>query len=280
MIEKHLALSAKLDISELDWDEARRIGLTPHERNVLTYFADIEGQTVFYLIEVLKLQAAQDPDTLAFATIWNYEEYFHSHALARVLAECGYPLAQSRSIEVRANVRLRAKIEDAAQRVMARLFPRSFVALWMAWGASQEALTLRGYEQLAETTNNPVLRTICERIAKQERRHFAWYYQAAQERLGRSRFAQRFVRFIFEKFWTPVGVGVKADDDVLTLMTGLFSQQTLATAANDIDRRMGKLPGMTGFSVVRRWAQNLVRRMPAVAGPGPLTIAGDGIAEA
>lgn len=280
MIEKHLALSQKLDTSELDWDQARRSGLTPNERNILTYFADIEGQTVFYLMEVLKLQAAHDPDTLAFATIWNYEEYFHSHALARLLAECGYPLAKARSIDVRAKVRFRAKLEDTAQRMLARLFPRSFVALWMAWGASQEALTLRGYEQLAGTTKNPVLRTICERIAKQERRHFAWYYQAAHEHLGRSKFTQRFVRVIFDKFWTPVGVGVKSDDDLLHLMNGLFSRETLAAAANDIDRRMGKLPGMTGFRVVSRWAQNLLGRMPTLDQPRSLVVVAERTAEA
>lgn len=273
MIEKHIALSEKLDVSDLDWENARRIGLTPNERNVLTYFADIEGQTVFYLTEVLKLHAARDPDTLAFATIWNYEEFYHSHALARLLAECGYPLAPARSIDIRANVRLRAKLEDTAQRVIARLFPRAFVALWMAWGASQEALTLRGYEQLAGITKNPVLRKICERIAKQERRHFAWYYQAAQQRLDGSRFAQRFVRFVFEKFWTPVGVGVKSDAEALNLMTSLFSRQTLTAAASEIDRRMGKLPGMTGFSVVRRWADNLLRRIPTRNGPPALVVA-------
>lgn len=263
MIEKHLALSQQLDLTDLDWEVARRAGLTPQEREVLTYFADIESQTVFYLIEVLKLRAAQDHDTLAFATIWNYEEYFHGRAIARLLAECGYPLSEQRSIEVRSTVQLRAKLEDVAQRFLARLFPRSFVTLWMAWGASQEALTLRGYERLAATTANPVLRTLCDRIAKQERRHFAWYYQTAREHLSQSRFDQRFVRFIFERFWTPVGAGVKSDDQVARLMTGLFSKGDLELAAAEVDQRMGKLPGMAGFDVVGRWAQQLFRRLPA-----------------
>lgn len=272
MIAKHLALSQKLDMSELDWDLARRTGLSAQEREVLTYFADIEGQTVFYLAEVLKLRAARAPDTLAFATIWNYEEYFHSVAIARLLAECGHPLAEQRSIEVRANVHLRATIEDLAQRILARVVPRSFVALWMAWGASQEALTLRGYQRLAVKTANPVLRTICERIAKQERRHFAWYYHAAGEHLGRSRFAQRFVRFMFEKFWTPVGAGVKSNAEVAQLMAGLFSHQELELAATEVDQRMGKLPGLAGFNVVRRWAHELLRRNPRFTAPPPLAM--------
>jgi hypothetical protein len=300
MIEKHLALSQKLDISDLDWAAARRAGLSPRERDILTYFADIEGQTVFYMIEVLKLKVAQDPDTLAFATIWNYEEYFHGLALARLLAECGCPLPDKRTIDlpphsqgsaahpgqagvidlpphsqgsaahpgrarvidVRAKVRMRAKLEDLGQQMLARLCPRSFVALWMAWGASQEAMTLRGYDQLAAKTANPVLRTICERIAKQERRHFAWYYQAAREHLGRSRFSQRLVRFVFENFWTPVGSGVKSERQVAQLMTGLFSGDELKLAATDIDQRMSKLPGMEEFAVVGRWADELLRSVP------------------
>ncbi len=281
MIEKHLALSQKLDISDLDWAAARRAGLSPRERDILTYFADIEGQTVFYMIEVLKLKVAQDPDTLAFATIWNYEEYFHGLALARLLAECGCPLPDKRTIDlpphsqgsaahpgrarvidVRAKVRMRAKLEDLGQQMLARLCPRSFVALWMAWGASQEAMTLRGYDQLAAKTANPVLRTICERIAKQERRHFAWYYQAAREHLGRSRFSQRLVRFVFENFWSPVGSGVKSETQVAQLMNGLFSGDELKIAATDIDQRMSKLPGMEEFAVVGRWADELLRSVP------------------
>ena len=270
MIERHLERSAKLDLSGIDWSQAKEIGLTPAERDALTYFADIEGQTVFYLIEVLKLRAAQDPDTLAFATIWNYEEYFHSHAITRLLTECGHPLSADRAIKVRANAQLQAKLEDLAQRALARLFPRSFVALWMAWGASQEALTLRGYEQLASTTANPALRTICERIAKQERRHFAWYYHAAREHLGKSRFAQRLVRFVFDRFWSPVGAGVKSDAQVMQLIAGLFPKGALEAVARDIDHRMSKLPGMSGFCVVRNWVKKLSSKL--AASPGALSL--------
>lgn len=254
MIEKHLAVSQKVDYLDLDWEAARRAGLTEAEVGALRYFSDIEGQTVFYLAELLKLEPSREPDTLAFATIWNYEEFFHAWALSRLLCECGAALEDDRVTRVRVGARLRAKVEDAAQVLLARLFPRAFVALWMTWGASQELLTLRGYETLAATTANPTLKTLCERIAKQERRHFAWYYNSAREHLGRSRFARRFVRFIFERFWTPVGVGVKSEAEVRALVRDLFRGPRLGEVLGGVQEKLAALPGLEGTTVIRRWA--------------------------
>ena len=267
MIQKHAALSAKIDITDLDWEEARRVGLTPAEANILTYFADIEGQTVFYLSELLKLKSAHDPDSLAFATIWNYEEYFHSQAIMKLLDVCGYGLETDRLSTVRTSAKLQAKVEDAVQVVLAKLFPKSFHALWMAWGASQELLTLRGYEQIIRSTQNPVLRILCQRIAKQERRHFAWYFNTAKKLLAKSKFSRRFVRFIFDKFWTPVGGGVKSAAEIADMVSDLFPGTTLAEVSANIDHKLGALPGMQGFDVMTRYAAGIAPRLPAPAAP-------------
>jgi hypothetical protein len=231
--------------------------LSASEARVLEFFADVEGQTVFYMLEVLKLRTARDPDTLAFATIWNYEEYFHSYAIVKLLTECGRPIASSRVTKVRARALLKARFEDAVQVLMSKLFPKSFVALWMAWGASQEAMTAQGYDQIARLTANPVLKKICERIAKQERRHFAWYYNAARQHLQPSRFTQRFVRFVFERFWAPVGGGVKTDSQIASMVADLVPDETLVSVMCGIDDKMSKLPGLEGFDVTRRWAERV-----------------------
>ncbi len=47
---------------------------------------DIEYQTVLYTRELLVTPAWKDPQFTAFLTLWNYEEYWHGHALGRVLA--------------------------------------------------------------------------------------------------------------------------------------------------------------------------------------------------
>ena len=142
-IAQHIAVSGRVDIDDLDWALARKVGLTQREIETLEFFADIESQTVYYFLEVAKLQVARDPELLTFLTMWNYEEYFHSHAITRFMQECGVVVgnATERSTKVRAGARLKAKIEDFAQTVMAKVVPQRFVALWMFWGALQECLT-------------------------------------------------------------------------------------------------------------------------------------------
>jgi hypothetical protein len=84
-IAQHVAVSDRVEIEDLDWDLARKHGLTDREVESLKTFADVESQTVYYFLEVAKLQVARDPDLLTFLTMWNYEEYFHSHAITRLL---------------------------------------------------------------------------------------------------------------------------------------------------------------------------------------------------
>src|SRR3954463_11411182 len=134
-ILQHIAVSERVDIEDLDWELARKHGLSDREVESLKYFADIESQTVYYFLEVAKLQVSRDPELLTFLTMWNYEEYFHSYALTRLLTECGVPVesATERSTKIRAGARFKARLEDLGQTLIARLMPRTFVALWMFW---------------------------------------------------------------------------------------------------------------------------------------------------
>ncbi len=252
-IDKHLRHSRKIDSADLDWRLAERVGLTPDEREILRYFADIEGQTVFYLRELLSTRVAQDASTLAFLTVWNYEEFFHSYYLAKLLEVCGEAQNDNRCAEVRRSARVVAKLEELVQTALARMAPRCFLGLYTTWGASQEALTLHGYEQLGRRTANPVLRTLCERIAKQERRHFAWYYGSAREALSKSRQAQAVTRFVLERFWSPVGVGVKSATEAARVVELLFPGTELDAVTARIDGRLASLPGLDGCSPVGRY---------------------------
>ena len=139
---------------------------------------------------------------------------------------------------------------------------RSLRSTWHG-GASQEILTLRGYEQIVERTRNPVLAELCRRIAKQERRHFAWYYNNASERLARSRVAQRLTREVFERFWSPVGAGVKSQDAVDEICLALFPGDAFAEVALGIDEKLAKLPGFSGFDVVSRFARRVADKPEA-----------------
>lgn len=263
-IAQHLAVSARVDIEDLDWETARRIGLTKQEIESLHYFADIESQTVHYFLEVAKLKVSRDPELLTFLTMWNYEEYFHSYAILRLMKECGVPVesATERAQKIRAGARFKAKVEDALQVMISKLLPRTFVSLWMFWGALQECLTTQAYEELANTTKNPVLAELCRRIAKQERRHFAYYYGQARKKLVGQRFAQRFVRWIAEKFYAPVGGGVKTDEEGARLVAQLFPGNRIFEVMGYIERKMAVLPGMDGLQCATRWAAKVQPMLP------------------
>jgi rubrerythrin len=263
-IAQHVAVSHKVEFEDLDWELARKVGLTQQEVESLTYFADIESQTVYYFLEVAKLQVARDPELLTFLTMWNYEEYFHSYALTRLLTECGVPVesATERSTKIRAGARFKARLEDLAQTLIARLMPRTFVALWMFWGSLQECLTTQAYEELAHNTQNPVLAELCRRIAKQERRHFAYYYGQARRRLDGQTWAQRFTRWIARKFYAPVGNGVKTDAEGARLVAELFPGDRIFEVMRYIEKRMAQLPGMNGLDCCTRWAARVQPMLP------------------
>ena len=263
-IAQHIAVSQKVEFDDLDWEKARKVGLTRQEIESLAYFADIESQTVYYFLEVAKLQVARDPELLTFLTMWNYEEYFHSYALTRLLTECGVAAlsAIDRSTKIRAGARWKARFEDFAQTMIAKLMPRTFVALWMFWGSLQECLTTQAYEELARNTNNPVLAELCRRIAKQERRHFAYYFGQARNKLEGQGWAQRFTRWIARRFYAPVGGGVKTDAEGARLVAQLFPGDKIFEVMSYIEKRMGHLPGMDGLDCCTRWAARVQPMLP------------------
>jgi rubrerythrin len=266
-VAQHLELSHKLAYDDLDWALARDHGVTDAEAASLEYFADIESQTVYYMLEVAKLEVARDPELLSFLTIWNYEELFHAQAITRLLREVGreVPPAPERSTAVRGAAQLRARLEDLFQVSLARTMPRSFVALWQAWGATQELITAHAYEEFARRTANPVLAELCRRIAKQERRHFAWYYEASRERLAVGTVVQKVVRAVFEYNWTPVGSGVKSPEEVAAQVARMFPGERIFEVMAVCDRRMSQLPGFAGFTVCSRYADRVQALLPPAA---------------
>jgi hypothetical protein len=252
-LERYLRRTGKISVDDLDWEEARRVGLSDDEVFALTYFSDIESQTFRYLGALLTMRPGWEPEAAAFLTTWNYEEFFHGRALARLLRVAGHPLASSRIGDISARARANERIERLLGPLAARLFARQFPAVHMTFGAIHELTTLRGYERLAATTANPVLRDLCQRIARQERRHFAWYFNQARARLSHSRSAQRLTRAVLRLNWVPVGAGVKTDAEVLRLFGILFPGPLGASVSQQIDDKIGSLPGLEGIRPMRSY---------------------------
>ena len=258
-IDKFLASSEKVRVDDLDFAEAARIGLSEDERFILTYFCDIEGQTIVYLRDFLHTRAALEPEVIAFLSMWNYEEFFHGKVLAELLAACGHPLDEARIAHVRGSARVREKVEAALATILSKIFAGDFPAVYMTWGAVQELTTLRGYEQIIATTKNPILAEVCRRIAKQERRHFAWYYNTARERLAARPRARKLTRTLLRLAWTPVGAGVKSKEEVARAMRTLFPGAKGLELAVGVDARVGTMPGLEGLSLMRDYIESIAR---------------------
>ncbi len=258
--DRYLNVSAKIVVDDIDWAVAKAAGVTEDEIFILTYFSDIEGQTIMYLRDLLGTKAALEPDVVGFLSMWNYEEYFHGRVLAQYLKECGYDLERDRIARVRKSAGFSEVIESWGAKLLSTIFSNDFPAVHAAWGAIQELTTLKGYEELALRTTNPVLKTLCERIAKQERRHFAWYFNSARERLERSPRAQKLTRFLLTRFWSPVGAGVKSDGEVARLVRTLFQGESLDQMADSIDQKVGTLPGLEGISLMRNFLSKTATR--------------------
>lgn len=255
-VARHLDHSHKLSTDDLDWEAAGRHGLTPREKDALQYFAAIESYTVYYMMEIVKSGAAKDRDLLSFLAVWNYEEMFHGRAMARLLEACGVEVEAPKPSTAR--TRMRAIFEERVEIILGHLAPSTFVTLWHSWGAVAELLTTHGYEELARTTENPVLAELSRRIARQERRHFAWYYETSRERLAQSPIARRLIRGIFEMAWAPVGGSLKSRDEQAQAIRNIYAGDRFAEVLAHVDHRMGQLPGMEGFTVCARWGERVL----------------------
>ena len=248
--DRYISVSAKIETNDIDWVEAQQVGLTEDEKFVLTYFSDIESQTIRYLRMLLQMKIAFRPDVSAFLTTWNYEEFFHGYELANLLSVCGAPLQEDRIEEVKGRARLNEWLEMLFTPLLSKIFYSQFPAVYLSFGAIQEMTTLRGYERLQKMTCNPALRTLCERIAKQERRHFAWYFNHARELLEQSPTAQWLTRKLLQFNWVPVGAGVKTPSEVKRLFSILFAGETGRTLVNEVDSKMASLPGLEGMRLM------------------------------
>jgi hypothetical protein len=256
-IEKYISVSAKVDTSDIDWDEAKEAGLTEDEKFLLTYFSDVENQTIRYLKVLLGMKIAFTPSVAAFLTTWSYEEYFHGYELGRLMAVCGSPLAEDRRETVVRKARFNERLEAALAPLLSHIFSNQFPAVYLSFGAIQEMTTLRGYEFLHRYTRNPVLKTLCDRIARQERRHFAWYFNHARELLLGSNGSRILARKLLEFNWVPVGAGIKSHEEVKRLFTTLFPRESARDIVREIDAKMGTLPGLEGIKLMEPYFERM-----------------------
>ncbi|HYR91500.1 MAG TPA: acyl-ACP desaturase [Terriglobia bacterium] len=247
-LEKYLNNSKKVDLSEFDFSTAAAYSLTDDEVRCLHYMMDVESSTIVYLRSILRTCVIDDPEAVAFLSCWAYEEYFHGRLIREFLRVSGVEVSPERYVQVKRSASLRERVEELGASFMCGL-TRHFHAAYLTWGAVQELTTLEGYGVLARRTSNPLLRTVLNRIIKDERRHFSFYFNKARTALEASR-AQRLTTFLLRRFWTPVGSGVKADPEVNWMIRFVFGGPGGAEVTRRIDSTLARLPGLSWFDLM------------------------------
>jgi hypothetical protein len=264
-VDRYLRNSRRLDLSELDWDDIPNYPLSDGDVMCMHYMMDIESHTVVYLRDLLATRAATDPYVTGFLSCWVYEELWHGEAFSDFLRDYGIELPAepklpdgSTPLPTRPN-RIRRLREQLGAGHRLSLLPtmlgsivmRDFVALHMTWGAINELTTLTAYHQLIRRSRHPVLHQMLRRVIQDERRHFGFYRAQAKARLAASRRAGRVVRLALKAFWTPVGAGVKSQDEVDALAIYLFGDSEEGRqAVKEIDATVAALPGLEGLKLV------------------------------
>jgi rubrerythrin len=260
-LERFVKLSRAVDLSDIDWDEAARIGITDDEHKIVRYMADTEAHTIVYMRDLLAGHTARDPEVTAFMACWVYEETHHGLALDRFLRAVGRPASVPSTGSI-----LREEIEAFLSTNLARA-SRHFAAAHMAWGALNEATAAAAYNGVARTTANPQLAKLVARLGRDERRHYSFYYSQAEKRLAHPT-ARLLCRAALRWFWGPVGIGVGGSREVIELIFArFFARGDGREEISHIESKIRELPGLHGFDRLTRWRDRCVeafaRRDPA-----------------
>jgi hypothetical protein len=272
-LDRYLRVSGASKPAAFDWER-----LQPRLGNealfCLAYMMDIESHTIVYLRDLLSTGIVREVDVTAFLSCWAYEEFFHSLLLRRFLGRQGVEIDDRRFSELRRCRSLADRVIVPVARLVSRV-TRHFPAVHMAWGAINEFTTLTGYQAVIRQTDPAaagrepsLLTTILERIIKDERRHFAFYFNQARARL-RPIAAQRLTSFLLRRFWTPVGVTVRGDESMRRVCAFLFPDDAGLSALGKLDSRIRALPGLGWFNLGRRYAEgNRARRFTSLSDEG------------
>jgi Fatty acid desaturase len=248
MLDDYRSGSAVLEAPEIPAEALRARPLDAATVRVLRYMEGVESYTLFYLKSLLATSAAHEPEIAAFLARWLYEETGHGLAIARLLAANGTPIAPRPKQRESWRERITAAGSGWVSRVR-----RDFVAVHMVWGAINELTAVTSYRQLARRVGQPLVADLCTRLARDEARHFAFYFDEARRRLGAPG-TQRLVRWLVRRFWQPVGNGIHPPAELQFLTAHLFSGDDGVAALRRADVKLQALPGMAGVPLLEAWA--------------------------
>lgn len=254
-VDKFVELSKKVDLSDIDWEKAKEMGITDEEHRVLAYMADTEIHTIIYLRDLLAGHTAADPEVTQFLACWVYEETHHGRSLEKFMTVCGRPTGTTgaRYQETTSKFSWREEVTGALSRFGATMW-KDFAAAHMAWGAINELTAAASYMALARRTKNTELAKLCRSLASDERKHYAFYFSQSEKRLKQGgKFAEWLCTTTLSKFWEPVGIGVGQPKTLEFIASYLFGDERGQQEMKKIDETIQGLPGIGWFTMVGDW---------------------------
>jgi rubrerythrin len=250
-IDRYLGHSKALDLTGIDFNDVPNHPLRSDEIQALTYFMDVESNTIVYLKELLSTPAIEVPEIQAFLSCWAYEEFFHGAALKQFLRSAGVPVDEDRTANVAKTKGIVHHLRTIAQTLLAKWAGKRFIGVHMTWGAVNELTTAEGYLRLIAKTDHPILKELLTRIMKDERRHYAFYFREAQERLADPKTAW-LTSTLIRRFFEPVGADIRSLDEVDAVTLYVLGDEEGQEVVRSIDKRIGTLPGLEGFRGVEK----------------------------
>ena len=249
MLEDYKSRSAVLEAPDFSLAALRAEPLDAETVRAFRYMQGVESYTPFYLRSLLATRAAYEPEIAAFLSGWVYEETGHGLAIAALLEANGTPVVAPAA--GRESLRERITAAGAAWVSHVR---RDFAAVHMLWGAINELTAVTAYRRLARRSGHPVVVDLCARLARDEARHFSFYFEQARRRLAAPR-TQRLARWLVSRFWAPVGSGVLPESEAQFLAAPLFGDDEGRAAARKVDETIHTLPGLAGLPLLGRWLE-------------------------
>jgi hypothetical protein len=257
-LDRYLGHVGPLDDADIDYEEFVRRPLAPDVLRCVRYAHDIEHHTICYLRDLLVMRVHDDPEVTSFLSMWAFEEFWHGQALAKVLAMHDEVNGADRIAQTRRRVgagNLRTALGMLASRAS-----RHVDALALTWGAVNESATQASYLLMGNRAHHPTFTELVRRIARQEGLHIDFYLLQAGRRLDAPS-AQRLVRSALQRWWRPVGASLMPAQETTHVVRFLFGGDDGREMTRRVDRRIARLPGLDGLTVV----ESTRRRYAAVA---------------
>lgn len=262
-IDRLMNSSGRIDLNDLDWSEVPKHELTPEALRTLRYFLYTENSTFFYVKALMSTRAVfEEPELAPFLCVWMYEEEFHGRAFQKFLEAYGESVDDTWRAGMYSSRTWGERIDEWGQTFLGAVFPDHWPALHMTWGTIQEFTTYSAYQALIERIDHPILNKICQRIMKQELRHYVFYREHAKKRLARSPVTRALASTAVKLAWTPVGDGMCPKEESVHAIRFLFDGLDSPVIAK-IEQKTRELPGFEWFNMFTEYARlHNIQRAP------------------